>query len=242
MATILSSDPQSVSQPLFSDSATAQNQLGQRVVDDTGNVYRYVKAGGTALVPGKLQQSAAEITDHQNLAPTANAAIGATSVTVTLGSTAATANYYSNGWMIVTASTGAGYRYKIASHPAADSAATLTLTLSDALLTTLASSTSKIDLIPNPYQSVVVNPSTATSDPIGVAVYPITAAYFGWIQTGGVVPVLADGTVVVGTAVVASNATAGAVEALTGVQAPVGLAVTGAATTEYGAIRLLLDQ
>ncbi len=228
---------------LFTASTTAgQASLGSRAVTGDGREFRYVKAGGTALVPGKLQQASAQIADHQNVAPTANQAIGATSFTVTLGATAATANQYAGGWALITTSTGAGYQYQISTNPAADASATMLVTLTDPLLTTLATSTTKIDLIANPYNGVIVNPAAASSAPIGVAVYAIPASSYGWIQTKGIANVLADGTVTVGTALDASNATAGAVEAHpeAGVQAPVGIALTDITTTQYGAVQLNL--
>ena len=229
---------------IFAKSAIQEADLGSRAVTSDGREFRYVKAGGTALVPGKLQQAPAEITDHQNLAPTANATASTVTpvytFTVTLGGTAVTANQYAEGWAIITTSTGEGYQYQISSHPAADASATLAITLADPLLANLATSTTKVDLVSNPYKGVIVNPASASSAPIGVAVYAIPASNYGWIQTKGIASVLADGSVTVGTAVVASNATAGAVEALTGVQAPVGLAVTGIATTQYGAININL--
>lgn len=215
-----------------------EHQLGARAKMADGRVFRYCKAGGTALVPGKLQQAPAEITNHQNLTPAA-AAIGATSVTVTLGATAATANQYAGGWLIVTTTPGQGYQYKIKSHPAADASATLVLSLEDPILVALTTS-SVVDLVLNPYSGVIVNPTTASSCPVGVAVYPITASYYGWIQTGGVATILSDGGSTVGTNVSASNATAGSVEAAVTGQAAVGVAVTGVATTEYGAFRLFL--
>jgi hypothetical protein len=197
------------------------------------------KAGAVALVPGTLVQAPAEVTNHQNLTPAA-AAIGATQVTVTLGATAATANQYAGGLLVVTVTPGQGYSYEIDSHPAASGSATLVLTLKDPILVALTTS-SRVDLVANEYNGVIINPTTASSNPVGVAVYPIAIGEYGYIQTGGHANVLADGAVVVGTAVVASNATAGAVEALTGVQAPIGIAQSGIATTEYGPIHLLLD-
>lgn len=215
------------------------SQLGSLFVSPDGRAFRVASAGATALVPGKLQQSAAELTNHQNLTPAA-AAIGATSVTVTLGATAATANQYAGGLLIVAITPGQGYAYLISSHPAADSAATLVLTLADPIVVALTTS-SRLDLVPNRFAALVVNPTTATSSPAGAAVSAVTAAQVGFVQVGGVCALLADGTVTVGTDVVASNATAGAVEALTGVQAVVGNAVTGGATTDYSAISLLLQ-
>lgn len=227
-------------QDLATTSTSANTNLGALATTGDGRYYRYASLGAVAAVPGKLYQAAAEITNHQNLAPTANGAIGDTTITVTLGATAVTANQYAGGFVMVTASTGAGYMYEIASHPAALLSATLQLTLVDPLLTTTASASTKIDLIPSPYSATVVNPTTATSAPVGVAVFPVAISGYGWMQVSGPSVVLADGAVVVGTSVVASNATAGAVEAATGVQALVGTALTGIATTEYGAVFLKL--
>lgn len=221
----------------FADSN--QTNLGARAVDQAGNKYRWCLAGGTALVPGKLQQASAQVANHQNLT-TATAAIGATSLTVTLGNTAATANQYAGGWVIITTGTGASYRYLISSHPAANALATLVLTLSDAITVATAVADSKSDLIANPYSGVIVNPATASSVPVGAGVTAITAAQYGWIQTGGVTSLLADGAITVGTNLVASNGTAGAVEPATGVQASVGQAITDIDTTQYGAVMLML--
>lgn len=233
----ITSDIQATPQGLFTSSADQQAILGSRAVASDGREFRYAKAGAVALVPGTLLQAPAEITNHQNLAP-AVAVAGATQITVTLGATAVTANQYAGGWAVITTSTGVGYQYQISGHPAAALSTAVVLTLVEPLQTALVAATSKVDLVANPYSAVIINPATATSAPVGAAVYPIAIGQFGWIQVKGPAAVLADGTVVVGTGVVASNATAGAVEALTGVQAPVGTALTGIATTEYGLVNL----
>lgn len=243
MSTKLTSLPQSNSEGIFSDSATAEMVVGDMVVSPDGRKFRYVKAGGTALVAGKLQQAPAEKTNHQDLtAPIA--AVGATSITVTLGATAATANEYAGGFMVVSVTPGVGKSYLISGHPAADSATSLTLTLSDPIDVAL-TATSRLDLVHNPYNGVIVNPTTITSAPVGVAVNAITADQFGWIQTGGVANVLADGTVTVGTDVVASDNAIGAVE-ITADGTPeilsvVGTAMSGIATGNYGPILMRLD-
>lgn len=236
-----SADPQLAPLGPFTSTASLPDavQLGARFKTQDGRVFRMAKAGAVALVPGTLLQASAEVTNHQGLTPAA-AAIGATQVTVTLGATAATANQYAGGQLMVTVTPGQGYSYEIDSHPAANSSATLVLTLKDPILVALTTS-SRVDLVLNEYSGVLINPTTATSNPVGVAVYPVVAGEYGYIQTGGHACVLADGAVTVGTAVVASNGTAGAVEPLTGVQAPVGIAQSGIATTEYGPVHLLLD-
>ena len=221
------------------NTSVQQHTLGARSTTGDGRIFRYAKAGAVDLVPGKLQQAPVEITNHQNLTPAA-AAIKATSVTVTLGATAVTANQYAEGWLLVTVTPGQGYQYKIKSHPAAALSASLVLTLEDPIVVALTTS-SRVDLILNPFSGVIVNPTTATSSAVGVAVTAITAAQFGWIQTGGVATLLADGALTVGVNVSASNAIAGAVEAAVTAQSAIGTTVTGVADTEYGAVELSVE-
>lgn len=211
-------------------------KLGALATTGDGRYFRYSIAGATALIPGTLQQSSAEVTGSQGLAVAA-AAIGATSVTTTSNVTCS-ANDFAGGYLIVTITPGQGYQYKIVSHAAA-AAAPVTLYLADPIVVALTTS-SRVDLVASPYKNVVINPATATSSPVGVAVAATPISYYAWLQVKGVAAVLADGALVVGTSVVASNATAGAVEAGTGVQALVGTAVTGVATTDYGAVMLNL--
>lgn len=225
----------------FASAADAGNvSLGAKAFDNAGNAYRFAQVGATATVPGKLYQASAQVANHQNCA-VATTAAAATSLTVTLGNTAATANQYAGGWVLITTGTGVGQRLLISAHPAASALATLVLTLSDALVTATLTSDSKADLVANPFSGIIVNPATASSCPVGAAVSTaITAAYFGWVQNSGVAILLADGAITVGTQLVASNGTAGAVEPLAGVQAIVGQAITDISTTEYGAVEMLL--
>ena len=222
------------------DSSTQEMAFGTRVETPDGRAFRYVEAGGTALVVGKLQQAPVEDTAHQNLTITAASAVGDTTVNFTLGGSAVTLNEYSGGYLMVTSTPGQGYQYLIASHPAADSSAALVVTLSDPIRVALTTS-SVIDLVLSPWRVLVVNPASATSAPAGVAVTAISANQFGWIQVGGVACILSDGGSTVGTNVSASNGTDGAVEAQVTVQASVGVALTGVATTEYGAFLLNIE-
>ncbi len=240
MATKLNGGATAAAQGIFEVSATQNHDLGEFIRSSDGRGFRYVKAGASDLVVGKLQQAPAEVTNHQNLAVTATA-VGATQITATLGATAATANQYAGGYVVVTVTPGVGYQYLIKSHPAASGGAAVVITLDEPVQVALTTS-SKIDLVANPFNGVIVNPTTASSTPVGVAVSVIPAGQFGWIQTSGIANVLADGDNVVGAGVVASNGTAGAVEDATGTaQAIIGIAVTGIADTQYGAVKLLLD-
>ncbi len=177
------------------------------------------------------------MTGNENLTAVA-AAIGATSL-VSTSSVTVTANQYTGGYALITAGTGVGYQYQIGTHAAFTSAAP-TFSLVDPILIAL-DTTSRIDLIVNPYASVIINPSAASGMPVGVAVVATPSAGYGWVQCRGVANVLADGTVTVGTTVVASNGVAGAIEPFAGVQQVVGIAITGIATTEYGAVHLTIS-
>lgn len=243
----LSSDTLINPQDLFDLTVSSLTPLGSTsgIVNDVGTLgclattgdgryYRFVIAGGVALVPGKLQQSSAEVTANENLTAVA-AAIGATSL-VSTSTITVTANQYTGGYAVITAGTGVGYQYQIGSHAAFTSAAP-TFSLVDPILVALDTS-SRIDLVPSPFMSVIVNPTTASGTIVGAAVAATPISYYGWLQTKGPGTLLAQGTIVVGEEVGASATTAGAVVATTGVLADVGYAITGIATTEYGAIFL----
>lgn len=211
MSLSLSGDPQSTNQALGAPSATAKHQLGTKAVDSFGNVYRYAWAGTPALVAGNWLQAPAQVALHQNLAPTAAVDIGAMTLTVTLGATAATANQYAQGWIIVSGGPGAGSRFQVASHPAALSGATVQLTLSQPVDIALVAATSKIDLVANPYSGVIQNPiTTLTGACVGVATGATPASQYDWIQTKGVGAALIAGTPGVGLAIVVPGTVAGA--------------------------------
>lgn len=205
----LTSDPQGAGQALYASSASAKHALGERLVTSDGRVFRYAKAGASNLVAGNWIQSPAQVANHQNIAVAA-AAIGATSITVTLGATAATAGQYAGGQAVVTITPGLGQAINIVAHPAADASATLVLTLGEPLRVALTSST-RIDLIPNPYNGVIQSPvTTLTGAVAGVATYIITAAEYGWLQRSGPAGALIAGTPAVGAAIVLPGTAAGA--------------------------------
>lgn len=236
----LTGSVQVVAQGIFEESDSALHNLGELVHSNDGRAFRYVKAGGTALAAGKLQQSSAQDTGDQNLAIAA-AAAGASQI-VTTGTVTVTANQYAGGFAIIADDAGEGYLYGISSHAAA-TAAVLTLNLSDEIQVALTTSTT-VDLVKNPFDGLIVNPTTPSGVPVGVAVKAITASYFGWLQVKGTASVLADGGLTVGTDVVASDNVAGAVE-ITADGTPeilsvVGTAITAATDTEYGAVNLNL--
>ena len=224
-----------------SNSSVQECALGTKVVTPDGRAFRYVKCGSTALVPGKLYDGQV-VGSNYNIAVAAEAAIGATQVTVTLGTTV-TANQLAGGTLIVNDVTGQGYTYSIKSHPAADAAASCVITLVDEepLIVAL-DTTSQVTLIPNQYNGVVIHATTEAGVPVGVAVTAVTANYYGWIQTRGPVSILCNATTGIGEAVSASDTTnAGGVEVGDGILAPVGHALAPGVASEYNAVFLRLD-
>lgn len=211
MANGLTGHTQAFGQPLFVSQSTAVTTLGTEAITADGRHFRYVKCGATATVAGSLYQTAAELTNHDHLTPAA-AAVGATTITLTLGATAVTENQYAGGLLVVDSAPGEGYSYFITSHPAADSAATCVFTIDAPGVIVAITTGSEATLTPNPYSGIIITPATTlTGAPVGVAGYIITANEYGWIQTKGPCGTLTGGTPAVGACVVSPGDTAGEV-------------------------------
>lgn len=223
-------------QDLFTSSTTKGTNLGAVGHSEDGRAFRYVLAGAVALVPGKLQQTSAEVTADENLAPNATYAIGATQIICSTTSSTV-ANYYSDGYAVITTTPGQGYFYQINSNLAVASSL-ITVNIQDPLVVALTTS-SKVDLVANPYKGVVVNPTTQTGAVAGVAITATPIANYGWIQTGGPSNVLAGAAITVGNQVGIFNPTAGACATTT--TSFIGHAMTGIASGDYGLVDLALD-
>lgn len=204
-------DGTAVGQPLFSSSAVQAHPLGFLATDGLGRYFRYVKAGASALVAGNVIQAPAQITTHDQLTPAA-AAIGATQITVTLDATNdATENYYAGGQAVIDTTPGEGYSYPITGHPLIAALASGVFKLGLPIQVALTTS-SRVTLVPNRFRGVIQSPvTTLTGAVVGVAVFPIAAAEFGWIGVGGVHGTLVKGTPGVGLAVVVPGTVAGCV-------------------------------
>ncbi len=210
-----------------STDASLATLAGAKFDTSDGREFVLIQNGGTALVAGNLIQGPVKIGANHSGLTVATAAIGATQLTVTLGGTAVTANQYQGGFIVISAGTGIGQTFRIASHPAQSSGSgTVVLTLEDAVKVATLASDSKGVLELNPYGSqngaaiatsgCVVCPVTLTGPIIGVSVTPIpasttTAASYGFIQTKGVVGCLNDATTAIGLDLMHSTNTAGAV-------------------------------
>jgi hypothetical protein len=204
----------------FEEHTTQKHPLGTLAYTRDGRVFRYAKAGGSALVTGNLLQSPVPLANHLALTPAA-AAIGAQSFTATLGATAASENEYAEGWVQIDTTPGNGYGYPVSGHASVLSAGVITINLpSDAPIQVALTTSSRVGLHHNPYRGVIQCPTTITAKVVGVAVQPIAAASFGWIQVIGPVPLLINGTPAITAPVINSATTAGAVDVWTAAAQP----------------------
>jgi hypothetical protein len=196
--------------------------LGQLEYGNQGKAFRLCKVGDTALVVGNVIQGPTTDTQFQDLVvPTARAA-GVSMITLTNGTTAITANQFDGGSVAIstssTASANIGEEYTILGHSTAISGAAITLYLDRPLRTALTTATTTGVIVRSPYSGVIVGATAMTGALVGVAIYPIPAAAYGWVQSKGVCAALSDNsTFAKGSGLSNSAATGGAV----------GVAVTG---------------
>lgn len=189
-------------------------------LSDGGEVILVSTSAATTTVAGTLYQDAPLVANHQGLTVTGFSAYGSgtgagansanATVTVTLGATALTANQYQGGFLVVQSSTGIGQTLRIQGNPAALSAATgVVITLEDAPNVALTTS-SVVSLIPAHGANVIINPTTPTNVPVGIALYPISPSSYGYLKCKGLVAAISDASVAsVGNNIAASTTTAG---------------------------------
>jgi len=172
------------SQGLYEQSSTQKEILGMIRIEPDGRKFRYAKAG-EALSVGKMSFMAEAEANHINKSVASAAAIGDTEVTVTVGATEVTADQYKDGYLHVNHGTGEGHSYGIESNTACDSSGDTIVTLKNPIIVALvASGTSEVSLIKNPWSSVTQS-TTEESGSAGIPLRAITSAYYFWCQTGG---------------------------------------------------------
>jgi hypothetical protein len=60
---------QAVGLDLYDSSTTQVHRLGERIETTDGRIFRYAKAGGSALVAGNVLQAPAQVTTHKVMTP-----------------------------------------------------------------------------------------------------------------------------------------------------------------------------
>ena len=194
------------------DSATPQvHPLGAIGYDAYGRKYRYAQAGAVALVKGNLLQSPARDVQYTDMAVQAAAALDAETMEVTLGSTATTANQFVEGTLVVSVTPGIGQNFTVKSHDVTAASGVCTFNINEKILTALTTS-SKVTVTKNPYDGVIVSPTTRTGLTVGVALVAAAISDHCWVGVAGTFGILSDSTVAaVGEGVSPSTTTAGTV-------------------------------
>ena len=184
--------------PSFStaNDATQQFPLGQRATDELGNEWKYIQAGASGVVRGKV------------LMPLAKTAIAATMTTdtdklvITKASAGWTPGLWSGRFIYIDAGTSEGDMRLIRKNSAT------TITVDTAITTTFTGTTTA-----EVFHPFICDLATASSQtlPVGVAGGSITSSYYGWAQVSGVAEVLAGDVMVAGVYAVLGDDTAGQV-------------------------------
>lgn len=235
--------PQVSGADIYANTSDQQMLLGTYLETGDGRGFRYVKTGITATVPGKVYQGPAE--DTTNYSPSGGLSIAASvagTYTVTLTSSVTiVANALAGGYMTVNVTPGLGQMYKIASNTGVSAAAGCVITLEDPIRVSLTTS-SKIALRANIYSGIVVAPTTMTNLCVGVSHTILTAAYYGWIQTHGMVSALEVGTGTCGTALgFLQGGTEGALAPAIAGTPILAYAAGTCITGEYGSVFMVID-
>lgn len=189
--------------------------VGQLLWGNNGKAFRYALVGASALVKGNLLQESAEDTTYINMAVGTAGVVGDMSLQITNGTATITSQQFAGGSISsYTAGTVAiGDEYTILG-------VTGTLTTGGALNVQLDrplryaySTSAKVVMKRSPWSGVIQAPaSTQTGMAVGVAIYEIPAAAYGWVQTHGVCSVLSDGsTFAIGSDLGTPSGTAGCV-------------------------------
>lgn len=180
---------------------TKGHALGARGLLPDGRVFRYSRAGGTALNAAALLQSGAEIDAAWDMdvavesTHAQGAAVGVRTVPLTASDltldTVLDADAYAEGYLYVNDGPGQGRVYRISSHSSMDSDAStamlVTLAYDDVIESSIDLTTaSLVGLIANPYRSLVVVDIDVTLTLVaGVSPSAVVASGYFWAQTWG---------------------------------------------------------
>jgi hypothetical protein len=224
-------------QGLFEQSATAKHRLGVVRELDDGRKFAYAKAGET-LYPGKITQGPTPVANHNTQAIYATAAVGDKRIYVTLGASAAAADLYKDGWIIINDATYGSEIYKVRGHAAIGSAESGYINLYDSVRVAITTS-STYTLVKSIQDGVIAGKSTNTAAPAGVPLIDVTSAYYFWNQVTGTCSILTNGTLVIGnTCIIVDTGAVGPNAA--DVDCNVGSVVSVSATTLYSIINLAI--
>ncbi len=241
---------------IYKQTSDKRMPLGTRGYTRDGRVFRYARAGGTALAVAVLCQAEAPLAGSQvghYFRTVASSGDQSFSIRTGSSNSLTSANAYADGYMRVDYGTGAGQQIQIKSHTAAATSATMVTVIAHdgEMLTADAVATADstacvVGFVKNLYDDVIIHPvTTATSVPLGVTPRNVTAAYYFWLQTWGPATVLCQAALTIGKSAMISTA-AGAVVTVTTLAAGItnsriGTTMQVGAASHYGMVRLNLD-
>lgn len=206
--------------------------LGQVATTSDGRTYRYAKAGAAELAPGKLTVNADVDSNVVNEGVNVAAAVGSTTVQLDAGGNIA-ADAYAGGYLTINDAAGEGRSYFVVGNSAGTTAVDVTVYLKEPLSVALTTS-SEATLTVSPYSAVVISATDQADKAVGVPNVTVTAAYYCWLQTGGVCAVLWDEAVAKGLALTIGTGVAGAVEAADAAgEQEIGVSIMAGVDTEY---------
>ena len=171
-----------------------KQKLGTRAQTPDGRVFYYARNGSAAITTaGFIVDAAAAfaIAAHDMDVPANANAAGVTAVSVEVPTTDLTKDQYADGYLIFNDGPGEGEVYRIKSHPAHDASddntVIITIDEPDGLRTATTTS-SLFGIFVNPYSAVKIMDGDGTMETgaLGVTTIPMTANYYGWIQTAGI--------------------------------------------------------
>lgn len=221
--------------------ATQQHDLGTKYEDEFGNIYRYTKAGATALDPGKLVVNADSDADGTNKTVARTYAAGVTAVIVDAGGAVA-ADAFRDGTFTVNDATGEGFTCVVAGNTETTGAAEMTVFLKQPTTVALTIDVSEATLQKSPWDAVVISATDKADMPVGVPNVTIADGEFGWVQTRGTCAVLVDtDSTVKGDMLTIGDAVAGAVSTAIAGDPLVGVAQMAGVATEYQPAFLTID-
>ena len=226
----------------YEESLYQQHPLGAIAFTNDGRKFRYCRPVATT-VTGDCYSSAGQSSTFETMAVPAIEPIGEDEIGVTNGTTTVAANDFDEGYLMISSSTGIGQYSKIKSHTTGGSGAAITYTIEDPLKVAIAT-TSKVTVIKNPYDDVIIQATTPVASTAGIACKAITTAYYGWIQTGGPAACLWDASVsaVDTLGVSSSTTTAGAVRVAAAGSEVIGLSMQVVPVSAYvGPVFLTID-
>ena len=166
-------------QGIYEQSETKKHRLGERIVVDD-RVFRYCKASEALSAGDKVSAVATRM--HEDTLTEA-VALGTRDVTITEPNVSDyVANYFEDGYLVITDGTGAGYTYKASGHGAIPQNETFVLLLYDGVHDAL-DTTTDVTLYASPFLVQIMNDLQEFY--VGVAPIDVTSGYYLWACTYG---------------------------------------------------------